>query len=133
MVILGKMIEDLEASDAELEVRQALDRMANQNMSMNLPQLGRQRVKWNLPQSIKATLLSYIFDESTNYATIDASILKDFRAFKSAQFDSLPWRIILTLAFVNSSYKDLSAVAYMWREIISGLRRYWEKCTTIPR
>lgn len=135
--ILGKLIEDLEDKENDLEVRQALDRMSNPSLSINLPQLGQVRGnwKWRVPQAVRTTLLKYIFEDSNQQHNDDdiSDLLKDFRTFKSCKFDGLAWRIVLTLAYVNAAFKDMASLAFMWREIISELRKFWEKCQQLPR
>lgn len=126
--ILGGLIQEIEESEAENEVRQALDRLSNQNtLSLNLPQIKIPKRSFIIPQNIVSSLLSYIFEEQS------ISGLKiDFRPYKSAQFDSLSWRIVHVLTFVYSSYKDLSTLAIFWKEIINELRRFWESSIPLP-
>lgn len=134
--ILGKLIEDLEDRDNDLEVRQALDRMSNPNLSMTLPQIGpvRPSSKWKMPESVRDTLIKYIFETFREEVEEDDvhELLKETRSYKSCPYNGLTWRMILALAYVNATYKDLASVAYIWREIISELRSYWEKCSPLP-
>lgn len=126
--ILGGLIQEIEEDEAEKEVRQALDRISNQNtLSLNLPQIKLPKRSFLIPQNIVSSLLSYIFEDPSV-----AEAMNDFRHFKSAPFDSLSWRIVHVLTFVFSSYKDLSTLAIFWKEIINELRRFWENSLPLP-
>lgn len=126
--ILGGLIQEIEEDEVENEVRQALDRLSNQNsLSLNLPQIKLPKRSFIIPQNIVSSLLSYIFEEPSK-----SESKTDFRQYKSAPFDSLSWRIVHVLTFVYSSYKDLSTLAIFWKEIVNELRRFWESSVPLP-
>ena len=67
--ILGKLIEDLEDTDMDMEVRAALDRLTNPtNMSITLPQISqvRGKWKWRLPKAVSECLVGYVFQKVDN-------------------------------------------------------------------
>lgn len=141
--ILGQLMVEIEEKDSESEVKQALDRLSNPSLSLNIPQLVKSRPV--VPQNVVSSLLGYIFEPQNDADSqspdakkmrkiLDESgfVLSDFKSFKSAPFDSICWRIIHVISFINSSFKDVLIVAIFWKEIINELRRLWESSTILP-
>ncbi len=128
--ILGKLIAESDAKDAEIEFKQALNRLTNPSpLSVNLPQF-QSKLMWNRPKWIKEQSINSIFNDKSDYESVDN--LLDIRSMKSAPINSLSWRIAITLCNIHYNYKELADIAHMWKEIICQLRHYWEESILLP-
>ena len=145
--ILTQLMQESEDRETDLEVKSALDRLTNPSLSLNIPLNFKMTRNQNVPQNVVSCLLGYIFespfgsdglnesmDQKKMRKILDESgfILKDFKAFKSAPFDSICWRMIHVLAFVNSATESPLTLAIFWKEIINELRNFWESSQCLP-
>ncbi|RWS12763.1 Rab3 GTPase-activating protein catalytic subunit-like protein, partial [Dinothrombium tinctorium] len=127
--ILGKVIISCEEKESELEVKQALNKLANP-LSLSLPSF-TPKLKLHQSQNLSKEIVSFIFDQNVKKDDKVAELFYDFRSFKSSPYNGLVWRLAVVLCQVYYTYRDLALIAYIWKDLINELRRYWESCSTI--
>lgn len=126
--ILGKLINNVDISDAEAEIKNALNKLANpypiNSINLGLPQFNK--IKWS-HEELKELCINYIFK-----STIEGTNSDDLRTLKTAPVDTLTWKIALTIFIIYAKFREIGDVAHLWKEILCELRTYWESAILLP-